>query len=1080
MISETAAGLVGRSREQAELTTAYDEAAAGRGGVVLIAGEPGIGKTSLALAFSEWAAQHGGTVCWGRAWEAGGAPAFWPWIEVLREATRDLELGADPPGLSELVALLPELGERFPQRSAAPSADPVQGRFRLFDAVSTLLRRAADEAPLAIVLDDLHAADVPSLELLRFLARGARRAPLAIVGTYRDAEARMSESTGPVLAKIERDARVMRLARLGRDDVGVLVERATGGAANDALVTRLAGATEGNPLFVVEALRLLRTQGAGGDARSIALTGGVREVIRERLAVLPDDVRAVVEAASVLGRDVDPELLAAATGKSPAELRAPLELALAADVLGRREDGRLIFSHILLREVPYQALEPARRARLHLAVADALERRAHDGGGAPVAELAHHAFEAAPVGGLDRAIEWATQAAERAMALHAFEDAVPLLERAVQALPEQGARRCDLLLALGLARIRAGQDRRGRDACQEAVDLARRLGDRDRLVRATLAYGEVYTFAVLDQNLTTLLQESLAALGPGDRPETARLLARLAAATQPAIDPSGPIETAREAVAMARRIGDDRCSLGVLHAASSALAYFADPRERRGIDEEQVVLAAKLDDKLREARGHLRLVFDHLELGDVARADASLLEYERIARVLRLPAVTWQAPMMRAMRALLEGRFAEAEERQAEANALAAQADDSNLTLTSTMFRAGLLWTGARHVELAEYVPVIRDVLERSTDPPYARSAAAGFQARLGHAAETRAELARIDDIDHYDHGSMACWVGEAVVFVGDRSQAQALYDRMAPIEHRVHCWGIGAMVIDAPVATVRAMLAARLEMWAEVDRLFSFALARTESMGARPAEARVRYEWAKALATRDGARARELADGARPIADDLGLPSLVLALDALAASMAPARASAPPPPPPPASAVTQPLPAEPTFCLVLEGEVWAVTCGNEVFRLKDSKGLQILAQLVAHPGREFHVTDLVAPPGEAGFVEDSGDMIDREALARYRERAKDLQDELREADEWGDAGRAAKLREELDFLAGELSRGVGLGGRSRKASSSAEKARVNVQRRLKDAIQRIGEQHPALGQHLERAVKTGTFCSYR
>jgi hypothetical protein len=1105
-MGETAEGLVGRSRECAELTSVFDEAAAGRGGVVLVAGEPGIGKTSLALAFSDWASAHGGVVCWGRAWEAGGAPAFWPWIEVLRELAREPALLADLPGLPEIASLLPEIRDRFPGLGEVPAADPApgvpgersslgrEGRFRLFDAVSALLRRAAARAPLAIVLDDLHAADVPSLELLRFVARGARRSPIVIVGTYRDAEARLSEAAGLVLAKIEREARVLRPLRLGRDDVGLLVERTTGSAATEDLVSRLVGVTEGNPLFVVETLRLLRAQGTGGDSRTMPVAGGVREVIRERLAVLSDEVRAVVDAASVLGRDVDPALLAAATGLSPAELQGPLEVALAADVLTRRDDGRLLsFSHILLREVPYRALPGERRARLHSAVADALERRTGAGGPVPFAELALHAFEAASVGGLDRAIRWATQAAERAMSLFAFEDAVPLLERSLDGLrdvhqlaqPGDDVRRCDLLLALGEARIRAGLDRKGREACEEAAAIARRLGDTERLARAALDYGEVFTFAALDPTLTSLLEESLAALGPGDRPCTARLLARLASALQPARDPAPPMDLARDAIGMARRIGDDRCRLAVLHSAISALLYFAEPSERMELNAEQVALAGALGDKLRQARGHLRLVFDHLELGDVARADASILEYERIARELRLPAVAWHGPMMRAMRALLEGRFAEAEEREAEARELALQADDSNTTLTTTLFRAGLYWTAARHDELAAYEPTVRDVLERAADGPYFRACMAGIQARLGRTVETRAELARLaTDLGIYDTRLMAAWVAEAVAFAGERPAAEHLYGSLAKLQHRNHSWGIASMVCDGPVSAVRGVLAARLERWDEAERCFEDALARTEAMGARPAGARTRLSWARALVHRgageDAPRARALVDEARRAADELDLPGLRGPLEELAASLAPVRASAPPPPErvsEPGAAL--PIPAEPTFSLTLEGEVWTITCGDKVFRLKDSKGLQILSQLVTHSGREFHVTDLVAPAGEAGHLEDAGEVLDREAAAQYRQRAKDLQDELREAEGWGDAGRVARLREELDFLASELSRGLGLGGRSRKASSSAEKARVNVQRRLKDAIQRITEQRAALGQHLERAVKTGTFCSY-
>jgi hypothetical protein len=179
-------------------------------------------------------------------------------------------------------------------------------------------------------------------------------------------------------------------------------------------------------------------------------------------------------------------------------------------------------------------------------------------------------------------------------------------------------------------------------------------------------------------------------------------------------------------------------------------------------------------------------------------------------------------------------------------------------------------------------------------------------------------------------------------------------------------------------------------------------------------------------------------------------------------------RTSAPPPSPR----------APPRFELVLEGNVWAIRA-DTTFHLPDSRGLRILAQLVGHPGRELHVTDLVAPPGESGHVEDAGDALDARAIAAYRARLEDLRDAEAEATAHNDPGRAARAREELEAITSELARGVGLGGRARKASSTAEKARVNVRQRLQDAITRIAAHSPALARHLRRSLRTGTFCCY-
>jgi ElaB/YqjD/DUF883 family membrane-anchored ribosome-binding protein len=165
-------------------------------------------------------------------------------------------------------------------------------------------------------------------------------------------------------------------------------------------------------------------------------------------------------------------------------------------------------------------------------------------------------------------------------------------------------------------------------------------------------------------------------------------------------------------------------------------------------------------------------------------------------------------------------------------------------------------------------------------------------------------------------------------------------------------------------------------------------------------------------------------------------------------------------------------------FELAREGDVWIIVA-DTTFRLRDSRGLRILAQLVSQPGRDFHVTDLMAPPGESGHVEDSGDALDVQAIAAYKRRLEDLRDAEAEATAHNDSARAARAREELEAITDELAQGVGLGGRARKASSTAEKARVNVRQRLQDALARIAQHSPALAKHLRQALRTGTFCRY-
>jgi hypothetical protein len=985
---------LGRERELGELREALRVAEAGHVALVLLVGEPGIGKTRLADEFAREAEACGARVTWGRAWEAGGAPAYWPWVEALRPFTALAGAASESEQrrIAPLARLLPEL-----EASEAPehAGDPAQDRFRLFEAVATFLGLVARERALVVLLDDLHAADVSSLALLHFVARNLRAARVVLVAAYRDVEARLSAEAGEALARIAREGRYLALGRLGRDEVARWAAAEGLGDADTLFST-----TEGNPLFVVEMLRLARARGSSSSV-SGRLPDGVREVIRARLATLSPAARSLLDAASVLGRTIDLELTARLV-----ELELPVVRDLASeaahgDVLVEA-GGRTSFSHILIREVLYHELPAARRADLHARVARALLDRHGADLDASLAEAVHHLFAAAPLVGVEEASLWARRGAERAARRLAFGEAAELLTGASDLLPPgRHVEKCDLLLELGAAQIGAGYATRGRQTAVAAAAIARRLGDAERLAQAALRYGSAYQVAMVDRVLVGLLEEALAALPDGESPFRARLLGRLAAALQPAVDPEPPIELARRAIAMARRVADEPTQLEVLVAGTSAMLYFADPCERLPLDTELVAIATRLGDRISVLRGLLRLAHDHLECGDTASADHTIEEYDRLSRVLDLPVLRWRGPMLRAMRALMEGRFEESEALCAEAAAIASRVDDAGAPLSIALHTSQRLWAAGRLDELAAHLPKALELLTQIGDPIYRPTFRAGMLARLGRAEEARADLDFVVRHEPPLRGRpMLVWSAEACLALEDRHAAARLVELLAPLAARQFSWSPLAMVMERqPIAH-----------W--VERL-------------------------EELATRSA-----LTDVTEPVA----APTL---------TPAPAR-----------------------FELCKEGELWTIHA-DTTFRLRDTRGLSILARLVAHPGREFHVTDLLAPAGEAGHVEDAGDMLDARAIATYKRRLEDLRDAAAEASRHNDAARAARAHEEIDALTAELARGVGLGGRGRKASSTAEKARVNVRQRLLDAMTRIAEHSPALAKHLRQAVRTGVFCSY-
>ncbi len=989
--------LLGRERELAELHAALGSAEGGKGSLVLLVGEPGIGKTRLANDFATEADSRGARVTWGRAWEAGGAPAYWPWIEALRPfaASTARASEAERARIAPLAHLLPELeGCEAPK----PAADPAQDRFRLFEAVDAFLALCARERPLVVLLDDVHVADVGSLLLLQFVARRAHGSRVVVVAAYRDVEARLSPEAGDALAKVAREGRYLALRRLGRDELRKWAE--TEGAFDaDSLFV----ATEGNPLFVVEMLRLARDrlEGRGTDRANASgpvgrLPDGVRDVIRQRLGLLSPPARALLDAASVLGRTLDLGIVAALVDLPLAAVRDLAAEAVRSNAIVDVGD-RTSFSHILIREVLYQDLAAGRRAELHARVARTLLDRYGDDPDASLAETVHHLFAAAPLVPPDEAIAWARRGAERAARRLAFEEAAELLSHATECLPAgREAEKCDLLLGLAEAQIGAGQATLGRETALAAASIARRLDDAARLARAALRYGSVFVIAQVHRVLIGLLEEALAALPAEDGPLRARLLARLAAALQPAEDPEHPVTLAREAIAMARRVDDEPTRLEVLVAGTSAMLFFTDPRERLPLDKELVTLATRAGDHVAVLRGLMRLVYDHLELGDSANADRTIEEYDELSRALDLPAFHWRAPVMRAMRAMMEGKYDAAEALGAEAAAIAARVDDGNAMGTLAMQTFARAVFQGRLAEVEERLPAILDLLTRA-DSAYWYAFRAGMLTLLGRAEEAREDLELHVLGPRVIRHPAYVWLADACLALGHAEAAAKLITLLEPLAHRRFNWSPFAMVMDGrPIAS-----------WIE--------------------------------------RLRELA--ARR-----GVPEV--------------------------APVASGRPAAETFELIKEGELWTIRA-DTTFHLRDSRGLSILARLVEHPKRDFHATDLVAPTGEEGHVEDAGEQLDAQAIAAYKRRLEDLRDVEAEATRHGDTHRAGRVREEIEALTSELSRGVGLGGRGRKASSTAEKARINVRKRLLDVFTRIGEHSPALAKHLRRSIKTGIFCSY-
>jgi tetratricopeptide (TPR) repeat protein len=515
-----------------------------------------------------------------------------------------------------------------------------------------------------LVLDDLHAADAPSLLLLRFLARELASARMLVLGAYRDVDPRPSEQLTELLAEVAREPITRRLpvAGLSEREVAEYVERTAPDSAPPGLAETLYEETEGNPLFVGEIVRLSSAEGAhSGD---LAIPQSIRDVIARRLTYLPEACNRVLVLASVLGREFTIDALARLAGVADDQLLDTLDEPMAARVVSDipGESGRLGFEHALIRETLYDELTGARRVQLHRGALEALE--ALYGAEAPPhhAELAHHCMAGRE---FEKGLRYATSAADRAVAQLAYEEAARLYSMAVEAFdskPSAQPTRCRLLLALGDAHARAGDMDRAREAFLGAADSARSVGLAEGLARAALGYGGRFAYARAgDSRLVSLLEEALAALPDADSEIRAMLLARLAGAlrAEPSVDRRAALSSG--AVQMARRLGQPTTLAYTLESAFAGVSP-DDTEAWLTTGDELVRVAQDAGDREREFFGHQHGLGALMVMGDVHAADTRLATMAEIADELRQPTQRRALAVTRTMRALFAGRFEDADQ----------------------------------------------------------------------------------------------------------------------------------------------------------------------------------------------------------------------------------------------------------------------------------------------------------------------------------------------------------------------------------------------------------------------------------
>ena len=1096
---QNAGAFVGRDRELKHGLAVIDDAAAGEGRLLLIGGQPGIGKSRLADELARRARDRGFQVAWGRCWEAGGAPAYWPWVQSLRSLVRSLDLSALRLELGDGAAsagqLLPELRGTSGEIPTL-SQDPDAARFQLFDSVTALLKYTARRSPIMVVLDDLQVADTPSLMLLRFVTGLIAEDRILLVATYRDTDEALGGVLGETVDDLLRQRVVSRILPRGiaEADVARLIESVTGVSPPFSLARLVHAETEGNPLFIEEVARVLLDEGTlaaplrAGTVR-IPIPRSVRDVIARRLRPLPGTSVRALMMASVLGREFSVDAVAELAATTAAEmlelLRRPREDRVVIEVPDTR--GRLRFGHVLIREFLYDGIPESERRELHRTALTVGERLYQADLDLHLSELAHHAYEGAGEGHWEPSIAYNRRAGDKALSQLAYEESVRLLRLALDSLDhslqDQPVLRCDLSLELGEAQARSGDETAAKASFLDAAAIARDLGLTDRVATAALGYSGRLAWgrAGGDAQLVALLEAGVAAVGTADSALRARLLARLAGALRDAREHEPREAFARAAVEIARRLGDPATLAYTLNGLFGATFRPDNLEERAGFGDEIVRLGEATRDREVQIWGHNIRLSSLLEMGALESVHHEIDVIASLAGELREPVLGWLATVTGAVLALTEGRLVDAE-RIAEAARNAGPRARSNDALAG--YAGHMFQLRREQGRLLEVEGLVERAARELSWYPMFRCALAAVHVDLGREPQARAAFMALASGDFETINFDNCWIfnlsllSEVAHALGDQAAAAVLYERLLPFARRnAFAWSEGCVGSTSRALGLLATLLARGD---DAQRHFEDALAHNRHMGARTWLAHTQHDYAQMLLQRgtpaDQRRARELLAEAAVTCTEIGLVALHAKVTAALGGETGQRAI---------SATRDGAVADrPALCL--EGEYWTFTYQDRTVRIRDSKGMRVIARLVEAPGRpqpsldlERAATDGGDPTARAVAASDAGEMLDAEALRAYRARIAELRAAIDDAQSAGASDRAGAMSEELDFITRELSRALGLGGRARRAGSAAERARINVARAVKAAMQRINDADPNLGAHLGAAVRTGTVCVY-
>ncbi len=893
---------VGRKSELERLRQRWKEVGTGERRLVLVGGEPGVGKTRLATELAHRLHDEGALVLAGRCDEDLGVP-YQPMVEALRHYLTHVSAPRLGRHAGELARLVPELARLVPGLPEPLRSDPETERYRLFDAVAAWLSDASMESAVLLVVDDLQWAAKPTLLLLRHVVRSSDPMKLLVVGTYRDTDVGRGHPLAELLADIPRLETAERLPLTGLDvpAVAAFLERAAGHELDEEggeLARVVWRETEGNPFFVAEVLRHLAESKAieERDGRwvltaaleDLGIPEGVRDVVGRRLSRLSEAANRVLACASVVGLEFEPALVQAAGGFSEDVVLGVLEEAVATRLLVEVPGAvpRNRFAHALVRATLYDELTAARRVALHRRVAEGIEARYVGHLDDHLPALAHHwARASAPAAETARAVDYATRAGDRALAQLAHDEAVTYYRSALDLLSATGTRGEDghcleLLIALGDAQRRAG-DPASRDTLLEASALAQARGDADALARAALANSRGMYWSAgggVDTERVATLETALTAVGDAPTAVRARLLATLGLELVFTPDRARRIRFSDEALGIARSVGDAGTLAQVLMSRAWTINAPDTLAERLADATELLGLADGFGDPLVQFIAHFLRARLTLESGETEGGSQAVGRVRALADELGQPIPRFMARWVSVGHALRAGRLDEADQLAHQALEIGVASGQPDARLIFLLQRFAIRFEQGR---LGELEPDLSDVHDRHPAIPGIAALLAAAKCQAGREDEARTLLERLAAAS-FELPKDPLWLGFLTVaahvacHLDDHASARIFYDLLEPFPTQ---FGVLASTNIGCTAHYLGRLSATLGHLAQAEEHLRAAATMHERIDAPIWLARTRLEWAELLRHRGGPgdtdQAAELVGQALATAVDLRLETV-------------------------------------------------------------------------------------------------------------------------------------------------------------------------------------------------------------